>query len=387
MLQEGDRRHYARRTFHDAAQAFHDGHHVEGVPDDISVGGMFLRTPAVDEVHADEILGVLLDEQAGFTPPLFLFARVARVRRGAEPGLGLRWERAGSTGTPDDLANALELLFAIPASNFVPAITSSTGRLRTTYVFPHRSDAEPGSNGDRGASGPTPQLTVRRLAPEAPGQRLGRPGSGPIGLSVTDEELDQLDVKVRYDSQSRAGRNFKRAFDVDAGTVEATPLADGRLPSSNDDDDDEERSPRGHGGSRAASIAHGNGQGNGNGRGHDTSPVPRDRSTRRVPVHLEAVMTAAHVDVPVVVTGLGTTSLFVESPLAPLDRAARVSLVLDVRLRDGVRQFGLDCRLDKIHEGEYGTPPGVELTIVAFDVPQQRDEFTRLVEAARHAHR
>lgn len=351
MLQEGDRRYYPRRTFHDAAQAFHDGHHVEGIPDDISVGGMLLHTPGVVDVPLGETLGVLLDEHAGFTPPLFLFARVARVRRGVEPGLGLRWEHAGSTGTPDDLANALELLFAIPASTFLPAITSATGRLRTTYAFPRRIEAAMGDDGR--APGGLPPLTVRRLAPEAPPPPLGRPGAGPIGLSVTDEELDQLDVKVRYDSQSRAGRNFKRAFDVDSGTVEATPLADGRMPAPDEDD----------------------------------APVSRDRSTRRVPVHLEAVMTAARVDVPVVVTGLGTTSLFVESPLAPLNRAARVGLVLDVRLRDGMRQFGLDCRLDKIHEGEYGTPPGVELAIVAFDLPQQRDEFTRLVEAARNAHR
>jgi hypothetical protein len=353
MLQEGDRRYYPRRTFHDAAQAFHDGHHVEGIPDDISVGGMLLRTPGVVDVPLGETLGVLLDEHAGFTPPLFLFARVARVLRGDEPGLGLRWERAGSTGTPDELANALELLFAIPASSFLPSVASSSGRLQTTYVFPHRNDAAPGSNGDGRAARGSPPFAVRRLAPEAPVANLGRPGSGPIGLSVTDEDLDDLDVKVRYDSQSRAGRNFKRAFDVDAGTVEPTPLADGRMPAPDEDD----------------------------------APVSRDRSTRRVPVHLEAVMTAARVDVPVVVTGLGTTSLFVESPLAPLDRAARVGLVLDVRLRDGMRQFGLDCRLDKIHEGEYGTPPGVELTIVAFDLPQQRDELTRLVEAARNAHR
>jgi len=428
MIQEGDRRSEPRREFHDPAQTFHEGHRFEAAPEDISVGGMFLKTDAVDDVRAGEVLGVLLEREAGFDPPLFLYGRVVRVRHSGTPGVGLRWERAGSTGSVEQLANALELLFAKPASAFRPHVTQvPNSRLQSAYEFP-RPAPEPGVpegvgpvgagratsrfQGNAAAVPPGP-LGAGRATGRFPGEPphepraplgagrstsrfqgdapavaaapagagratdrfrgdalppLGRPNSGPIGLAVTDDELDRLNVKVVHDSQSRQGRNFKRAFDVDAGIVEATPTATGG-PAPVDDvgvprgafEDDEP--------TRVASIPRSN------------------HADRRAVVHLDAVMRVAHVEVPVVVTGLAMGSLFAETLLAPLGRSTRITVRLDVPHRDGIGSIWLDCALERLHEGDYGTPPGVELKIVSFEAPEQREELARLLDQARPGRR
>ncbi len=367
MLQEGDRRVEGRRIFHDAVQVFRDGHRFEAVPEDISIGGMFLKTPVLDDMRPGEVMGVLLDAEAGFEPPLFLYGRVVRVRRNGNTGVGLRWERAGTTGSADDLASALELLFARPASGFLKGVLPVAGsRLRHAYDFPRPAPAD-GTRRDPLDGG---RFTARFFDGQKPAAPLSRPigrVDGPLGLAVSDAELDGLDVKVVHDAHSRQGRNFKRAFDVDAGIVEPTPTAPGSRvagPADDDDDDEDRRTP-----SIVAETA---------------SPQHRtSHASRRVPVRVEGVMTVARIEVPVVVTGLSLGSAFAESPLAPLGRSARVGLRLDLPRRDDLHQMWLDCAVERIHEGEYGTPPGVELKILSFDEPEQRDELARILESAK----
>ena len=109
---------------------------IEAVCENISAGGIFLRTAHTDALPLGTMLTVAFsDSQAARSDqPILVYGRVVQQRSGENAGVGLQWERAVTAGDPEELAALLRSNFNV----LWPQVTEEgkgTPARRTSHRF------------------------------------------------------------------------------------------------------------------------------------------------------------------------------------------------------------------------------------------------------------
>jgi len=133
-----DRRQFPRKALSSQVCAYVDGHRYDAHSADISAGGMFLATD--EPMVVGHLVALVFKEQVTEVcgaggKPVFLVGRAVRRQTGAVKGVGLRWERAVTDGTPEQLRAFLQELLEIDAENIVQVPTGPEQRVRAVYRF------------------------------------------------------------------------------------------------------------------------------------------------------------------------------------------------------------------------------------------------------------
>jgi PilZ domain len=380
MIDANDRRVAPRQRFADEAATYLGGAHLDAKPFDISVSGMFLKTPHLDNLNSGAIVGVAMAKKAGFEPPLFLTGRVVRHQEGRRGGVGLQWIRAATTGNVPHLLHSLEVLFNLPSSNFTERVHGSDGRMKATYEFPqvkhepslsrpHQSVPEAPANRpvidqhlDRtdGTLG-IPDLDLGDRAPEVPTLN----DNEEIGLTVSEGDLGDLAVRVVHDAHGATGRSFRQAFK--SSTVkngdDVYQAVEKKLLEA-----EELRGSDGRDGATSPQAP-------------STEPGPRTTPpSGRADVELKARLNVAGVELPGTITGLSSGSLYIESPLAPVDPGLEFLVTFEIKTGDGPRNIFATCTLMRTQLPENGQAPGIIVRVLSTRVPEHKALLGRLAE-------
>lgn len=383
-----ERREYARRPFEKAAFCYHNGARLEGRPMDISIGGMLLLTAEPLKFKRNDVLGVVFDRSAGFDPPVYLFGRVARHQGGAQPGIGLRWERAVTSGTPDDLVSVLHHLFGVGEEILRPQVAPGAGRMKTMFSFEKLL-----GEARRKVQGVRPEAAAASpvMSPAPP---VSVPNTGPIGIATSVAEVDSLRVKVvSHEQGMRLGDNTNDevldtdldALELQARPARPSPEADRARRSNLKTKLD--TAARGDEASTGLSLA----------REHpsaipDATPpggtLRRQKGTitaevarqgMRVIAGFEGILEVGELNLAVRVVNLGPEALFVATPVAPIDEGDLI-VRLPIPTRDGRVPVMLSCTLLEARKRTETDPAGLELRINGVDEGRIEGIFVRYVK-------
>lgn len=357
---ESDKRRFLRRPFDDALFCYHDGTRLNAVPSDISLGGMFLDTDQYDSVSKGDLLGVVFDRHSGFPDAVYLFGRVMRTQTRPPMGIGVRWEKAVTTGPPKQLASFLEQLFDVKAEIFVKKVTEGTGRMRSMFRFDELQQALERRREEKALATKGQETIVAgtRVKLPPPKMSLKDPEAGPIGVATTQREVEELKVEVVSTNKPSLlpSRPMSAAMDdleLDLGPDDAGPARSSGPKAK----------PKGE--SKADKRA----------RGSITSEVAA--ADVRAPAGVQAVMRVDELRVPVRVTDLGVSALFLNTPLAPVDPEADVFVEFQVSTRDGDLPVTLTCGVSDVRNTD--KIKGIELVIRKVDEGGRKGILKRYV--------
>jgi hypothetical protein len=135
MGSQAERRIFPRRAFSAAVFAYENGARFVAHPVDLSVGGAFLATEAVERISEGDLVSVVFGPETKTDPAVFLFARVVRRQRGAGKGVGVEWTRAMTTGRPEHLAAFIERTFGVRSAAAQRQVEPGEGRFRCLFSF------------------------------------------------------------------------------------------------------------------------------------------------------------------------------------------------------------------------------------------------------------
>jgi len=135
MASSSERRVFPRRPFDAAVFTYESGARFVAHPVDLSLGGAFLATEAVDRIAVGDLVSVVFGPEAHTEPPVFLFAKVVRRQRGSSKGVGVQWVKAVTTGTPEHLAAFVARLFGVRAESAQGQVGAGEGRFRALFSF------------------------------------------------------------------------------------------------------------------------------------------------------------------------------------------------------------------------------------------------------------
>ncbi len=113
--------------------------YIEGVrldvrSDDISAGGMFLRTDK-DRPPLGAQIGLVFREQSDAANPTFLFGRVVREQDEPIRGVGLCWEKAVTVGPQAELVKFLTTTLGISAERVERQAAARTNARKHVFLF------------------------------------------------------------------------------------------------------------------------------------------------------------------------------------------------------------------------------------------------------------
>ena len=164
MRQGADRRIHQRWEARDTIYGYVDGARFAARSEDLSSGGLFIETR--DSVPIGALISLVFRTQVkSEDPPIFLIGRVMRRQKTPTVGIGLRWEKAVFTGSPDILRRFLITHLHLPDPTIVSltGVKGETKAMHTFSVVPEAPVAPP--------SEAVPDSTRRGDVP---------PGAGPV---------------------------------------------------------------------------------------------------------------------------------------------------------------------------------------------------------------
>jgi hypothetical protein len=127
-----EKRVHQRKPLQGEVICYIDGQRFDALAKDISLGGMFVKTPNSKAINNGALVGLVFPG-GSHSSTTFIFGKVARHQETPDEGLGLCWEKAVCAGSPDALAKFLLVLFEIRNPKIV---SESTNRgPRSVYKF------------------------------------------------------------------------------------------------------------------------------------------------------------------------------------------------------------------------------------------------------------
>jgi hypothetical protein len=171
-----EKRRHPRVKVRKSAACYIDGSRVDVESENLSLGGMFLATPAARPAEGTDVAIVFAD-RADSANPTFLFGRVMHHRDEPVRGVGIRWEKAVTVGgLPDLVAFLTNTLGIARAEVEARAVPRSSGR-KWVYPFPATDDPADAPHDDVDAPPPPPSAATPAPdgAPDEP--KAPSPGS------------------------------------------------------------------------------------------------------------------------------------------------------------------------------------------------------------------
>jgi hypothetical protein len=138
-MSDRDKRRHPRRRIDRSVYCYVDGSRLDVKTEDVSEGGMFLRT-AGGLPPIGSLLGVVFLVAESTRPSTFLFGRVVRMQEAPVRGVGLRWEKAVAMGPPAELSGFLETNLGILGPRIDELPQPGDGPRKCVYHFPPPAD-------------------------------------------------------------------------------------------------------------------------------------------------------------------------------------------------------------------------------------------------------
>lgn len=135
-----DRRRFPRRPLEEALHCYIAGVKCKATCVDISAGGGFLSTDG--EIPVGTTVAVVFKRQEGIEHPSYLLGTAVRQQEGEFAGVGVRWNRAISTGEPVDLAAFLYRLLGIKVDGIRVTDSADPEERRAVYRFVASEDPQ-----------------------------------------------------------------------------------------------------------------------------------------------------------------------------------------------------------------------------------------------------
>jgi hypothetical protein len=130
-----ERRRHERWQIDEELHCYLDGERVDLRSENLSGGGMFLRTERPYPLGATVML-VFKKHFYSSGSPIFLFARVMRATSSPVSGLGLRWEKATSPASPDVLRDFLKCFLQVDGAELEYCPVGRTKAPHFVFRFP-----------------------------------------------------------------------------------------------------------------------------------------------------------------------------------------------------------------------------------------------------------
>lgn len=162
-----DRRRFPRKPLAENVFGYLEGNRIDIRTQNVSAGGMFVETNNVDGMPDGARLGVVFDDDTALTHRIFLFGLVVRRQTGTVEGVGVKWEKAVTSATPEVLARFLADKLGLPYAAVLERTVEDGEQERCSYVF----DDQEGNITEESA-----------------------PHTGPDLKLVLDKALDRIDV-------------------------------------------------------------------------------------------------------------------------------------------------------------------------------------------------
>ena len=246
--------------------------------------------------------------------PVFLVGRVMRKQVTPIPGVGLRWVRAMTDASTEDLEYFLTKMFRIEATGARRARVGANKAMKSVFEFE-----------------PLYQQAIKFSGTVDDEERT----TGPIRLG--DGGTQEYFRELRFDDDFESS------------------LSDGpALPR--------ERTKRG-GTHRMA--------------GPMTDTIRQ--SERLLPVNTTGMLTVGAHQIPVHVSALGMHGLFVESPVAPTNRAESLGLVMEIITRREVEKVHCRVRVTGVDDGAGEGEPGLYLEFQEFADDEEKETLEQYV--------
>lgn len=309
------RRAFPREPFQDAVYTYENGRRFDANPRDIGLGGAFLYSSSSERIAEGEVVGIAFDEEAGFTPPVFLFGRVIRKQGAPKPGIGLKWIRAVTSGDPDYLTQFLDTRFGIHREVALEKIVTSEGRNRTVFPFEplHTVGATLHRGFARGEGAP-----VEDAARERPRQDLLEELNQALRLAVPSGDVASAGSKG---PQRPSAPRMDESFD----DLPDPPRQEGTL----------------------------------------TQQVTRQGLRASCVMSGALEMASAWVDCTIL--SLGITHLYAQTPVRPISPHLDPRVHVDIPTRDGAIHVTLACRIVETRADPLPENCGLELAILSLD--------------------
>jgi hypothetical protein len=312
-----DRRQHPRRPFEAEVLCYIDGNRLDSRTADISTGGLFLRTPRFENFPAGAIVALVFEDTGVPPGTAFLFARVMRHQAGANPGVGLHWERAVCAGSPLPLQRVVNRLFGFADVPVTSRELPERGLTQFIFRFPT-------------ATNPVAEPVETAPARPAPTQSAPRaPSTYRVSDASAALELDRPEPAA-------SGRT---SMAIPRDPVLPEPPAP-KLPAAT------QEAPGGRKGPLTSQI--------------DT------RSTRQV-VDMPAFLEASGVPIPVRMRWIGLGAAGVDCPWVPADPEMPLLLRFEIPTREGPVELKCNSRLRSSDLGKGGRTPALELAVKDID--------------------
>jgi hypothetical protein len=130
-----ERRGHPRRRLERSVFCYIDGDRMDETSEDVSAGGMFLRT-ADASTPMGALVAIVFRGTADPTMSVFLFGRVVRRQETPVPGLGLQWERAVCAGNRESLESFLKNVLGVDSPDVAEEPMPGKGSVRYVHRFP-----------------------------------------------------------------------------------------------------------------------------------------------------------------------------------------------------------------------------------------------------------
>ena len=130
-----DRREHVRWLLEEEVFCYLDGNRVQAATQDISAGGMFIRTSS--ELPLGSVVALVFEERSdGANVPVFLLGMTVRHQEQPVTGAGVQWMRAVTTSAPDALEKFLVARLKLVSPSIVREEFGPRKDLRSIYRFP-----------------------------------------------------------------------------------------------------------------------------------------------------------------------------------------------------------------------------------------------------------
>lgn len=142
-----ERRRYPRRSLNKPVICYVEGARIDACTQNLSRGGVFLRLGSEASAAPGALVGMMISTPGQGRSSVFLFGRVIRVQALPFAGIALRWEKAVTAGTPQELHDFVKRVFGLLDSEITVEIVGKAGQQKSVFQLgrPGERDPEPPS--------------------------------------------------------------------------------------------------------------------------------------------------------------------------------------------------------------------------------------------------